>query len=377
MARTTGPRAFFSQCVAMQSLSLRLLGYLIVALDTMLQRFINRGAADGHPLFRTLRPGAASRALSGKTVIITGANTGLGLETARWLAASGATVILACRSSEKGAAAAASVAASVPGALVSAARLNLSSLASVREFASTFLADPAHPRKLHMLVLNAGVMCVPRADPETHFAVNHVAHALLSLLLAPSLAAALRADGHARIVFVSSLTYLVSDLDLDDVQYRRRPYRSFTAYANSKLCNVQFACALAARLARTGVTVAAVHPGESTTDVARNLGGVWMGLHKRVGAAFLLSAAEASRTSVYAAAADEAAGATPDGVLHAVRKVLKVPERLLRRADVERLWHLTLEAAGVSDAELDAFCRAGGLRAAAEPAGDLALEKFT
>jgi NAD(P)-dependent dehydrogenase (short-subunit alcohol dehydrogenase family) len=338
---------------------------MAVTIDTILQRGINLGAANGHPLFNP-HDDPSHRLLAGKVAIVTGANTGLGLETSRWLAAAGATVIMACRSADKAAAALSKVRADVADADVSTARLDLADLGSVRSFAASFSATGGEPRPLHMLVLNAGVMCVPQTDPETHFSVNHVAHALLALLLTPALVAGARHDAHARIVFVTSLTYLLSNLDLDDTTFAQRPYESFIAYANSKLCNLQFARALSARIRDAGVAVAAVHPGESTTDVARNLGGMWMRLHKSVGAAFLLSPEEASRTSVYAAAADEMADVTPDTVLHAVRKVKHVPERLVEREDVERLWRVTLAAAKVSDDELAAFCDSGGLRDARE-----------
>lgn len=346
----------------MQSLLFRLLGWLTVTADTVLQRLINFRAGSGVPLFADP---PNRQLLAGKTAIVTGANTGLGLETARWLAAAGASVVLACRSVEKGALAAKAITDSVEGAIVEPAQLDLSDLGSVRAFAASFLtsANSAgghdNPRKVHMLVLNAGVMCVPQNKPETHFAVNHVAHALLAFLLVPSLVAASNADSHARVVFVSSITFLLSNLDLDDISFSRRAYKSFIAYANSKLCNIMFMHALATRLAGTGVVCSAVHPGESTTDVARNLGSIWMTLHKKVGRAFLLSPKEASRTSVYAAAASEAAETTT--VFYAVRRTLSVPKRLLAPEDVERLWEITLKDASVSEQETKAFCEACGL----------------
>lgn len=346
----------------MQSFLHRLLGWCIVVADTLLQRPINFRASSEIPLFGNP---PNRRLLQGKTAIVTGANTGLGLETARWLAASGASVILACRSQEKGASAAKAIADDIPGAIVEPAKLDLSDLGSVREFATHFArsscaSGESHgPRHLHMLVLNAGVMCVPQSDPETHFTVNHLAHALLAFLLVPSLSTAANESGHGRIVFVSSITYFLSNLDLDDISLSRRSYKSFIAYANSKLCNVMFMRSLSARVAGTGIVCNAVHPGESTTDVARNVGRLWVTLHKRIGCLFLLSPREASRTTVFAAAADD--GAKPNAVFHAVHRTLPVPERLVLGPDVDKLWDMTMSLASISAAEKVSFREAGGV----------------
>jgi NAD(P)-dependent dehydrogenase (short-subunit alcohol dehydrogenase family) len=364
----------------------RLVGWLTITGDTLLQRVIDFGGNNSHALFRCATLAGANPLLEGKIAVVTGANTGLGLQTARWLAASGATVVLACRSIEKAKAAAAAVVSAVPDAIVEPASLDLSDPTSVREFAALYasggtkparsIANIASPesddgntgaenasigtRPLHMLILNAGVMCVPQAIPETHFTVNHVAHAHLALLLLPNLAAGSAEPAcHARIVFVSSITYLVSNLDLSDVHYARRQYRSFIAYANSKLCNVLFMRALAARLHGTGIICCAVHPGESTTDVARNLGSVWMTLHKRVGALFLLSPREAARTSVYAAASDEAAKVAGEPVFHAIDHTIDVPERLVSVEDQETLWEITMHAVGLRPDEQTKICAAG------------------
>lgn len=328
-----------------------LCGYLLIILETLSQRVINRNAT-----LPTLQPPDPS--VRTKTAVITGANTGLGLETARHLAATNTSLILACRSPQKAALAASSIRSTHPCAQITTASLDLSSLASVRAFAASF--TDTH---LDILVLNAGVMSAPHTDPETHFSVNHVAHALLALLLQPCLAAAAAAPGGGRVVVVGSITFRVADLDLSDVGYARRPYRGGTAYANSKLCNLQFARALEKRVRGTGVRVVVVHPGESTTDVARNLGRCWMWLHQNVGRLFLLSPAEASRTSVFAAISDEVAGVGQGKekcvMMHAVREKMDVEERFVREKDVEELWGVTVKAAGVTDEERHCFCRTG------------------
>jgi NAD(P)-dependent dehydrogenase (short-subunit alcohol dehydrogenase family) len=343
----------------------RLVGWLVLTLDTLFQRLINWNASQAHPIFASSHHASGlTGPLIGKTAIVTGANTGLGLETARWLASAGATVVLACRSPIKAEAAVANIRHSCPDASIESGVLDLADFASVRTFAATFMhgslrddvCGPSAARPLHILVLNAGVMCVPQADPETHFTVNHLAHALLTLLLLPALSVA--APVHARIVAVSSISCMVSDLDLDDIGYKRRPYRSFEAYANSKLCNLLFLRALADRLDGSGIRCAGVHPGESPTDVSRHLGKVWSALHHTFGPLFLLSARESSRTAVYAALAsnpwdrgEEARVWRGEALLHAANRVRPVPSRFFERSNPERLWAITLASVCLSPAE--------------------------
>lgn len=311
----------------------RVVGYLALALETLLQHWLNWGAAGGRVLFAADAP---PRTLEGRLVIVTGANTGLGLETAFWIARTGARVILACRSAARGAAAVSQLQTRLPDASVEARVLDLGDEGSIR----TFAADLAGAH-VHALVLNAGVMAVPHTVPETHMMVNHAGHALLLLLLARQL------DDTA--VFVSSFAARVSDLRWDDISFERRPYRAFTAYANSKLAQVLFARAVRARLAAAGgpFGVLCVHPGESTTDVSRHLGSFWATLHKRTGGLLMLSPREAARTAALAAVE----GGCGEGILHAVDKVLFLPEWLDNDADAQRMWEATLNMLGLTDAE--------------------------
>jgi NAD(P)-dependent dehydrogenase (short-subunit alcohol dehydrogenase family) len=349
-------------------LTSRLVGWLILTVDILLQRVLNWNSGGVHPLF-LLKDGSCSEAnwLTGKTAIVTGANTGIGLETARWLALGGATVVLACRSKAKAEAAAMDIRTTCPQASLEIGILDLADFATVRAFAVKYMsstgndcrgADSKTTRPLHMLILNAGVMCVSHTDPETHFVVNHLAHALLTLMLLPALFAA--APVHARVVSVSSISYMVSNLDLDDIAYARRPYRSFEAYANSKLSNVLFTRALAQRLDGTGIFCASVHPGDSPTDVSRHLGRVWWRLHLMFGPLFLLSPREAARTAVYAAIVSdpgsveaEAAVWRGEAVLHAGRRKYPIPSYLLTRSDTERLWEVTIASLGLTTAEIE------------------------
>lgn len=330
-----------------QSTTQRLHGYIRLISDTLAQRFVNRTPPDGHPLFN-----ASSNYLSGQVALVTGANTGIGLETSRMLAAAGATVVLACRNRTKAQSAAEAIRNTVPNANLEIDDLDLSSLPSVRACAQAFASRCAHPsipRPLDMLVLNGGIMAAPKASPESHFNVNHVGHALLTLLLLPNLMRA-KSPG-ARVVLVSSLTSVVSDLRWDDLDFQKRPYNWMTAYANSKLAMLLFMKALVRRLGAAPIAVNAVHPGEATSDVARYLGSIWMWLHQNVGKLFLLSTAESARTSVYVAGASELASQTGK-IFHRVWHTMQIPEHLLAEDDVESLWEVTLRMAEVTKRDL-------------------------
>lgn len=202
---------------------------------------------------------------SGRTAVVTGANSGIGYCAARALARRGARVVLACRSEERGTAARDRVLAEVPGAEAEFAPLDLGSLASVREFARTYARD--HDR-LDLLINNAGVMALPHrltSDGfETQFGVNHLGHFALTGELLPAL---LAAPG-ARIVSVSSGMHALSNIDIHDLN-SERGYRRWIAYARSKTANLLFVHELAARLAAAGAdtVAAAAHPGYARTNL--------------------------------------------------------------------------------------------------------------
>jgi len=210
--------------------------------------------------------------LTGRSAIVTGANTGLGLETARALAAHGATVVLAVRNLEKGQEALASIRARRADARVSLHALDLSSLASVRRAAAELLA--AHAR-IDLLVNNAGVMYTPKSRTvdgfELQLGTNHFGHFAFTGLLLPRLLA----TPGARIVTVSSIGHRIrSTIDLGDLHFEKG-YGRVAAYGRSKLANLLFTYELQRRFARAGAPVAALaaHPGMSATELTRNLPG--------------------------------------------------------------------------------------------------------
>ncbi|GGZ28171.1 oxidoreductase [Streptomyces inusitatus] len=199
----------------------------------------------------------------GRTAVVTGANSGIGLITARELARKGARVVLACRSEERGSRAEALIKGALPGSDVEFRRLDLGDLASVREFAAGYRDE-----RLDLLINNAGVMALPQgrtADGfETQFGVNHLGHFALTGLLLPKL---LGTPG-ARVVSVSSLVHAAADLDMGDLNSEHQ-YRRWIAYARSKTANLLFVHELARRLraAGSGVVAAAAHPGYASTNL--------------------------------------------------------------------------------------------------------------
>lgn len=205
--------------------------------------------------------------LGGKTAVVTGANTGLGFETARVLAGHGAIVVMACRDIGKAQQAASRIRAAVPGADVNAVHLDLGSLASIRATAARLRTD--HPR-IDLLVNNAGVMMPPYRKTEDgfemQFGTNHLGHfALTGLVLDRMLAVP-----GSRIVTVSSNGHRMGHIYFDDLAFERG-YRRMRAYGQSKLANLMFTYELQRRLAATGAaTIAlAAHPGSAWTELQR------------------------------------------------------------------------------------------------------------
>lgn len=204
--------------------------------------------------------------LTGRSVVVTGANSGLGYETALALAGCGADVTMAVRDLTKGEQAAASIRSSHPQASLEVSALDLASLASIREFAAAW--STAHPDGLDLLINNAGVMALPHrltADGfEMQIGTNHLGHFALTGLLLPALVARHR----SRVVTVSSFAHRMGRLNLDDLMGEKR-YRAWGAYGQSKLANLLFTGELQRRLdqAHLSVKAMAAHPGYAHTNL--------------------------------------------------------------------------------------------------------------
>ena len=204
--------------------------------------------------------------LSGTRAVVTGGSSGIGIETARALARTGAEVILAVRDTGAGEQVAQDITRTTGNGEIGVCHLDLADLDSVWTFADAWEGP------LHLLVNNAGVMALPELTPndagwEMQFATNHLGHFALALGLRPALAA----DGNARIVSLSSRGHLRSPVVFDDINFERREYAAFLAYGQSKTANVLFAVGANERWADDDITANAVHPGGIATRLARHL----------------------------------------------------------------------------------------------------------
>lgn len=275
----------------------------------------------------------------GHVVLVTGATSGIGEQTALGLARQGAITVLACRNPGKAAAAANRIRHEADNDAVEVVDLDLADLASVRRCADTVLE---RYDRLDVLVNNAGGIWSPRREStqglEMTFAVNHLGHMALTLLLADRL----RASQPSRVVTVSSVAHwmAVGGLRFDDLQSERH-YAGFVAYARSKLANLLFTTELSRRLAGTGVTANAVHPGpvRSGFGMDGDLGGL-VGLGNRLVRPLEITPEAGAATSIYVASAPELAPVT--GGYFARCRPSRMAPWATSRADAARLWDVSL-----------------------------------
>lgn len=211
--------------------------------------------------------------LHGKTIVITGANTGIGKVAATDLARRGAKVIICCRSLERAEAAVKDIKDDSGSNLVEIQQLDLASLKSVRQCAEALLEKE---EKIDYLINNAGVMLCPDWKTEDGFdmqmGTNHLGHFLLTELVMPLIKKSAASGHHPRIVIVSSLAHVGArdGIDFDDIHFEKN-FSSMKAYQQSKLANVLHAKELARRLDNTGISVYALHPGVIMTELGRHI----------------------------------------------------------------------------------------------------------
>ncbi|WTW95582.1 oxidoreductase [Streptomycetaceae bacterium NBC_01309] len=289
---------------------------------------------------------------TGRVFVVTGANSGLGLASARALAGKGGHVILAVRDEAKGRAAAADIAAEHPHASLEVRRLDLADLDTVRAFADGLRAEG---RTVDVLLNNAGVMAPPRTlsaqGHELQFAANHLGHFALTGLLLD-----LMADSRdSRVVSVSSVNHRKARLYFDDIAGERR-YSAMGFYNQSKLANAVFGRELHLRLAAAGSPVRSVlaHPGYTATNLQTNGAvGLWRVVLGRIGNPLLAQRPDAGALpQLYAATEPGVASGDfigPDGMAE-LRGAPKRVELAAHAADAEtgrRLWELSERSTGV------------------------------
>ncbi len=291
---------------------------------------------------------------SGRTIFITGANTGIGWDAARVLAARGARVLLGCRSPDKAAAARQRILDLHPSADVDTVALDLASLTSVREAAGTVLQEP----RLDVLVNNAGIMMPPReltADGfESQFGVNHLGHFALTGLLLPKL----KDQQGARIVTVSSLAHRAGKIHFDDLSAEKH-YGRQDRYSLSKLANLLFTYELQRRLHAAGSAAVAVacHPGGAETELSRHLPKIFVALTPLF-RLVMNSSAEGALPTLRAVVDAEAKGGEyfgPAGFAEFARGARPVRSNAVSHDAVvaKRLWEVSVDMTGV-DYEFDA-----------------------
>ena len=293
----------------------------------------------------------------GRTIVVTGANSGIGLEATRELARHGANVIMACRNTERGEDAAADVRAGVPDADLRVEVCDLASLESIRAFADRLEDEP-----IDVLINNAGTMAIPRSETEdgfeTQFGVNHLGHFALTGLVFEGLHTAPESEP-ARVVTVSSELHERGEIDFDDL-HGERTYDRWDAYGQSKLANLLFAYELERRFLTAGLNAKslAVHPGYADTQLQfRGIEdrGSWLRLAGRrlANVLFAQSPERGALPTLYAATAPDAAGGAyygPGGLLNmrGTPERQASSERSYDRETARRLWEVSSELTGVT-----------------------------
>ena len=284
---------------------------------------------------------------AGKVVIVTGATSGIGLEAAKVLAKKNAIVIMAVRNLEKGNTAFNRIKRNWPEADIKIMELDLASLISVRNFTDTFRQTFS---RLDLLINNAGVMIPPyqkTADGfELQMGTNHLGHFALTLQLIDLI----KATPESRIVNVSSMAHKAGHINFNDLHWKKRKYKKWSAYGDSKISNLYFIFALQKRLEQENshVIVAAAHPGWTATKLQRHAG-----LFSVLNPVFAQTIPMGALPTLYAATADDVKSGQffgPSGFMEIKGYPKKVISNTRSRDPqvAEKLWKISEELTGIT-----------------------------
>jgi len=283
--------------------------------------------------------------MQGKIVLITGADHGIGRETTRGIAKTGATIVMtSLNPQEEGNPVCDAIKQESGNPHIEVMALDLASLDSIRDFVRQCSQKY---QQLHVLINNAGVYCHTRGETKHGFertiGINLLGPFLLTNLLLPLL----QQTPGARILNVSSNAHFQGKIDLGDLHLSKN-YQGFKAYANSKLAIVLFTQELAERLKNTGITVNALHPGHAATDIWNIWPGKWyQALLTKIVQRFMISSEEAAQTSIYLASSNEVKGIT--GKYFEKKKIKeKVSPKSKDRQLQKALWQLSEKLTGLA-----------------------------
>ncbi|MEM7334398.1 MAG: oxidoreductase [Chloroflexota bacterium] len=291
--------------------------------------------------------------LSGKTIVVTGANSGIGYDTAKAFVQKGAKTILACRSMDKANATLAELKREMPNASAEVMRLDLASLASVRQFVADFRANHS---QLDILVNNAGIMMVPYGKTEDGFerqlGTNHFGHFALTGLLFDDL----QKSEDSRVVNVSSIAHGNGEMDFSNLMYEGGGYNAGKAYGRSKLANLLFTYEMQRRLDASGSNMRSIacHPGITQSNLANHLFDPWYMRPIKPIFNLLLQGSEMGALPTIRAAVDPKANGGsyygPDGRGQRSGYPIVVKSNRASRdeADAKKLWKLSEELTGMS-----------------------------
>lgn len=282
--------------------------------------------------------------MRGKTVLITGADGDIGRQTTQGIAQKGAAVVMACIDLNLALPVCEAIKQESGSSDIELMQIDLASLASVREFAQQFSRKF---QRLDVLINNAGVYChtlqQTRDGFEKTIGINLLGHFLLINLLLP----VIKQSSESRIINLSSNAHYQSKLDISDMNWQKRKYSGFLAYADSKLAIVLATQELAGRLKNTGTTVNAVHPGHTATQIWNIWPGKWyQALIDKIINRFMITPGEGAQASIFLASSDEVTGVTGK---YFSQKQLKDPSPKCKDAHLQKgLWQMCERLTGIA-----------------------------